>query len=148
MRILNVIPSVDPTRGGTVEGLRQSVGAMASLGHVDEVLSLDGPDADWVLAFPARVHALGPVTSHYGYSAALVPWLKAHAAEYDAVVVHGVWQYHSFAVWRALRVVAEPGGAAAFAAVLSGAYRPVAGERVAVIISGGNTAAVNFDLTY
>ena len=52
------------------------------------------------------------------------------------------------ALWRALRVVAEPGGAAAFAAVLSGAYRPVAGERVAVIISGGNTAAVNFDLTY
>ena len=49
--------------------------------------------------------------------------------------------------WRALRVVAEPGGAAAFAALLSGAYRPVAGERVAVIISGGNTAAVNFDLT-
>ena len=51
-------------------------------------------------------------------------------------------------LWRALRIVAEPGGAAAFAAVLSGAYRPVAGERVAVIISGGNTAAVNFDLTY
>jgi threonine dehydratase len=51
-------------------------------------------------------------------------------------------------LWRALRVVAEPGGAAAFAAVLSGAYTPVAGERVAVIISGGNTAAVNFDATY
>ena len=50
-------------------------------------------------------------------------------------------------LWRALRIVAEPGGAAAFAAVLSGAYTPVAGERVAVIISGGNTAAVNFDLT-
>jgi threonine dehydratase len=49
-------------------------------------------------------------------------------------------------LWRALRVVAEPGGAAAFSAILSGAYRPVAGERVAVIISGGNTAAVNFDL--
>jgi glycosyltransferase involved in cell wall biosynthesis len=103
MRILNVIPSVDPTRGGTVEGLRQSVGAMASLGHLDEVLSLDGPDADWVLTFPARVHALGPVASHYGYCAALVPWLKKHAAQYDAVVVHGVWQYHSYAVWRALR---------------------------------------------
>jgi threonine dehydratase len=51
-------------------------------------------------------------------------------------------------LWSALRIVAEPGGAAAFAAILSGAYRPGAGERVAVIISGGNTAAVNFDLTY
>src|SRR3954452_98936 len=51
-------------------------------------------------------------------------------------------------LWRGLRVVAEPGGAAAFSAILSGAYRPAPGERVAVIISGGNTAAVNFDATY
>jgi threonine dehydratase len=50
-------------------------------------------------------------------------------------------------LWRALRVVAEPGGAAAFSAILSGAYRPEASERVAVIICGGNTAAVNFDVT-
>ncbi len=50
-------------------------------------------------------------------------------------------------LWRALRIVAEPGGAAAFSAISSGAYRPQPSERVAVIISGGNTAAVNFDLT-
>lgn len=50
-------------------------------------------------------------------------------------------------LWRALRIVAEPGGVAAFSAISSGAYKPAAGERVAVIISGGNTAAVNFDLT-
>ncbi|MDP1585385.1 MAG: threonine/serine dehydratase [Bradyrhizobium sp.] len=50
------------------------------------------------------------------------------------------------ALWRALRVVAEPGGATAFAAILSGAYKPGDGERVAIVISGGNTVAVNFDL--
>ena len=47
-------------------------------------------------------------------------------------------------LWRALRVVAEPGGAAAFAALASGGYRPQAGERVGVIVSGGNTVAVDF----
>jgi len=51
-------------------------------------------------------------------------------------------------LWRGLRIVAEPGGAAAFSAILSGAYKPTAGERVAIVISGGNTAAVNFDATY
>ncbi|MBR1284025.1 threonine/serine dehydratase [Bradyrhizobium sp. AUGA SZCCT0177] len=50
-------------------------------------------------------------------------------------------------LWRTLRIVAEPGGAAAFSAILSGAYRPADGERVAVVVSGGNTAAVNFDIT-
>jgi threonine dehydratase len=46
------------------------------------------------------------------------------------------------ALWSTLRVVAEPGGAAAFAALLSGAYRPVAGERVGVLLCGANTTAV------
>jgi threonine dehydratase len=49
------------------------------------------------------------------------------------------------ALWSALRIVAEPGGAAAFAAVLSRRYRPQPGERVGVLVSGGNTVAVDFD---
>jgi threonine dehydratase len=49
------------------------------------------------------------------------------------------------ALWQSLRIVAEPGGAAAFSAILSGAYRPQAAERLAVVISGGNTTAVDFE---
>lgn len=48
------------------------------------------------------------------------------------------------ALWATLRVVAEPGGAAAFSALLSGAYVPAPGERVGVVVSGGNTTAVDF----
>jgi threonine dehydratase len=48
-------------------------------------------------------------------------------------------------LWKVLRVVAEPGGAAAFAALLSGRYKPQTGERVGVVVSGGNTVAVNFN---
>ena len=47
-------------------------------------------------------------------------------------------------LWRILRIVAEPAGAAAFSALLSGAYKPERGERVGVIVSGGNTTAVDF----
>jgi threonine dehydratase len=49
------------------------------------------------------------------------------------------------ALWKILRIVAEPGGAAAFSALLSGQYRPRPGERVGVVVSGGNTVAVDFD---
>jgi len=41
-------------------------------------------------------------------------------------------------LWRTLRVLAEPGGAAALAALLSGKYNPSAGERVGVLVCGGN----------
>jgi threonine dehydratase len=47
-------------------------------------------------------------------------------------------------LWRILHIAAEPGGAAAFAALLSGCYRPEAGERVGVLVCGGNTTAVRF----
>lgn len=43
------------------------------------------------------------------------------------------------ALWASVRVVAEPGGAAALAALLSGGYAPRPDERVAVIVCGGNT---------
>jgi threonine dehydratase len=48
------------------------------------------------------------------------------------------------ALWDSARIVAEPGGATACAALLSGAYRPAKDERVAVIVCGGNTTAVTF----
>jgi len=48
------------------------------------------------------------------------------------------------ALWNTLRIVAEPGGAAAFAALLSGAYLPASGERVGILICGANTTAVSF----
>jgi len=49
------------------------------------------------------------------------------------------------ALWDKVRVVAEPGGATAFGALLSGKYTPAPGERVAVLVSGANTTAVRFD---
>jgi threonine dehydratase len=52
------------------------------------------------------------------------------------------------ALWDKLRIVAEPGGAAAFAALLCGAYEPRPGERVGVVVSGGNTTAVDFDTSH
>jgi threonine dehydratase len=50
------------------------------------------------------------------------------------------------ALWDKLRIVAEPGGATAFAGLLSGAWRPERGARIGVIVSGANTTAVSFDL--
>jgi threonine dehydratase len=47
-------------------------------------------------------------------------------------------------LWNSARIVAEPGGAAAFAALISGRYQPRREERVGVVVSGANTTAVDF----
>ena len=48
------------------------------------------------------------------------------------------------ALWKTLRIVAEPGGAAALAALMSGAWKPKPGQSVGVLLCGANTAAVEF----
>jgi threonine dehydratase len=48
------------------------------------------------------------------------------------------------ALWASVRLVVEPGGAAALAALLAGGYAPAPGERVGVVLSGANTTAVAF----
>ena len=50
------------------------------------------------------------------------------------------------ALWSVLRIVSEPGGAAAFAALLSRRYKPEPDERVGVLLCGANTTAVNFSV--
>jgi threonine dehydratase len=47
-------------------------------------------------------------------------------------------------LWQQLRLIAEPGGATAFAALLSGVYKPHAGERVGVVLCGSNADLAGF----
>jgi threonine dehydratase len=72
------------------------------------------------------------------------PIIQAHVEPEVVLVTDDEIRQAQVALWNVLRIVAEPGGAAAFAALLSQRYRAAAGERVAVLVCGGNTTAVNF----
>jgi len=73
------------------------------MGHVVELATLDAPTEAFLADFPLTVHALGPARGSYRFSHKLVPWLERHVASFDAVVINGLWQYHSFGAWRVLR---------------------------------------------
>lgn len=108
MNHLHILPSVDPRGGGPMEGVRQVGLELLKQGHQTEVVTLDPPDAPYLKDFPLPVHALGPAVSSYGYCSRLVPWLLANAKNYDGIVVNGLWQYHGFGAWRALRKTGQP----------------------------------------
>jgi len=74
----------------------------------------------------------------------MFPIARAHVTEVLLVSEDDIRRAQA-ALWQTLRVVAEPGGATAFAALLSQRYLPARGERVGLIISGANTTAVNFE---
>lgn len=102
MKILHILPSIDPSGGGPMEGVRQYGVSAKKTGNQIEVLTLDQPDAPFIAEYPLRVHALGPSVGGYRYNSRLKGWLQQHAREYDAVVVNGLWQYHGLGAWRAL----------------------------------------------
>jgi glycosyltransferase involved in cell wall biosynthesis len=103
MKILQVIHSLNPQAGGTTEAVKQLSAALVRQGIEVDVMTLDAPDAPWLVDFPFPLFALGPGRSSYGYHPQVVPWLVSHADAYDLIVVNGLWQFGNFAVWMASR---------------------------------------------
>ncbi|HEX8330743.1 MAG TPA: glycosyltransferase [Hymenobacter sp.] len=103
MTILHITPDMDPRAGGVCQAVRTMIAGLASYGMQSEVASLDQPTAPYVVAAPFPVHALGPGRAPWGYSSQLGPWLEANFRRFDAVIVHGLWQYTTYAARRAWR---------------------------------------------
>jgi threonine dehydratase len=76
--------------------------------------------------------------------ALMFPIAQAHV-DHTVLVTDDDIRRAQAALWDTARVVAEPGAAAALAALLSRRYAPESGERVGVLVTGGNTTAVDFD---
>lgn len=94
--------------GGPIESVKQSSAVLAQRGHQVEIVSLDAPGDPSVNQLPVTAHALGPGRGSYGYTPRFTRWIKDRHRDYDAVIIHGLWQYNSFGVWRALRKTTTP----------------------------------------
>src|SRR4051812_39492500 len=108
MRILHVISSMDPALGGVAQAVRLFAPELHRLGCESEVATVDPPDASWIRSNPAlKIHALGPGKSNWAWSLRLLPWLKEQLSRFDAVVVHGLWQWPSLATWLAIHAMSN-----------------------------------------
>ena len=101
MRLLHVISTLDPAAGGVAEVVRLLL-QYGPEGYAQEVVTLDDPHATFLSEIAFTVHPLGPTNSVYSRTSKLIPWLKANRARFDGVVVHGMWQYCGYAVWRTM----------------------------------------------
>jgi glycosyltransferase involved in cell wall biosynthesis len=102
MKILRVTASMDPAYGGPPHGIRASIRAMAAMGVENEVVCCDAPDAGWIGRDAFPLHALGPGRFGFSFTPKLGPWLRENARRFDAVVVHGMWQWPGICAVRAL----------------------------------------------
>ena len=102
MRILHAMHSMSPESGGPAEAVRR----LAQMAQRDgiyeaEFVTLDAPDRPYLRSEVLPIHAVGPGRGKYGYTQALDRWLEKNLERFDGVSVHGLWQYHGYAIWKA-----------------------------------------------
>lgn len=107
-KLLHIIPSMDPKTGGPCQGIR-------NMHYVDErdyeveIICLDDSHALYINEGKIKKYALGKVQNRWQYAPLLVKWLVEHLPYYDAVIINGLWLYHSYAAWRAMRKLMKKG---------------------------------------
>lgn len=101
MRLLHVVASMDPSQGGISQAIRSLVPELEKLGVYNEVICMDDSAADFLGKDDFLVHAGAKGKGPWHYSKKLVPWLLLHFHRFDAVLVHGLWLYPSYAVYKA-----------------------------------------------
>ncbi|MHB8136350.1 MAG: glycosyltransferase [Anaerolineaceae bacterium] len=101
MRILHIVSSLDPIYGGQPEVVKQLIPAISSLGHQNEVVTLD----HYQFQFPENnnviIHSLAPSYGKYNLNFRLIPWLLKNVNRFDCVICHGIWQFQSYGTWLA-----------------------------------------------
>ncbi|MEM1223269.1 MAG: glycosyltransferase, partial [Verrucomicrobiota bacterium] len=111
MKVLRVINSIDPHSGGPIEGLKLASTVMLDAGVEVEVACLNEEAAvkEEIEAMDWPVHALGPSSlGSYSYSSTFKVWLNENLGRFDAVIIHGCWQYHGLATALACQRMDRP----------------------------------------
>lgn len=100
MKVLHIISSLDPRHGGPSEAVRMLIRNRPA-GYENQVASLDVAGMPFLENLPFRVYALGDKPGKWS-SSRMIPWLREHRGEYDAVILHGLWGFTSIAVLAAI----------------------------------------------
>jgi len=103
--ILNVVSTINPKNGGVSEAIRNFEVGFNAINNISigerHVLCLDNPDD--VIQWDNKgliVHAIGKVNNPWQYHKEMFNWLKTNHDKFDVIIVHGIWLYHSYAVFK------------------------------------------------
>jgi glycosyltransferase involved in cell wall biosynthesis len=102
------VQTLNPETGGVTRAVISLSKGLQQRGVQIEIVASDKPESPWLSDQSLTVHALGQGLTGYHYSRALPKWLKEHGDRFDCVIVHGILQHHSFAVWQRFHRTAIP----------------------------------------
>ena len=100
IKILHVISSCDPKKGGPIEGIKQ-------LNKYYDKFKIKAHDYAQIKKMinglkmkDFKVYTTGPKILGYAYNPKMILWLEKNIKRYDLIIINGIWQYHNYAVWK------------------------------------------------
>lgn len=102
MKILHVIPSMDPQQGGVCQAVKTMIAGLAEKNTKNIVVTMDDPDEGFLKNIPFKTYALGQGKGPWCYNSQLSIWFLTHLVNFDVVIMHGLWLYPGYALHKAL----------------------------------------------
>jgi glycosyltransferase involved in cell wall biosynthesis len=103
MKLLHITASMDPKLGGVCQALKTIVKGLNAYPDVqNEIVSFDDPDAFFIRENPDQINALGLGKGPWFYNPAYLSWLLENLPRFDAVILHGLWNYQGYGLIKAL----------------------------------------------
>ena len=103
MNILHIAGKIDPRLGGVAQAIRTIIRGLEGLGIHNEVVTLDNPQSSFLAEEPLAIHTPGEGRGAWYYTPGFIPWLQENCTRFDIVIVHGLWQFHGYAVQKMFR---------------------------------------------
>lgn len=97
MKILRLLESLDPVKGGPAYSVRESSNLLSQRGHQVDVLTLDHAGRSYSGKHDFGYFKEGPGWGGYGLNIGYLLWLRRNIAKYDVILIHGIWQWQNVA---------------------------------------------------
>ena len=104
MKILSIITKVNPRYGGPIQGIINYHAELLNSCCEREIVTFENPQDVIKFNFPERliIHTLGKSYTPLAYNKRLFSFLVKNAINYDVLIIHGIWQYHSICTIKAI----------------------------------------------
>jgi glycosyltransferase involved in cell wall biosynthesis len=103
LKLLRLIASMDPKTGGPPNGINYITPFLNEINIDTTILCLDNPEESYIKNSQINIIALAENKTSWQYNPKLYHWLYNNLKNFDVVIVHGIWIYHSFAVTKAIK---------------------------------------------
>jgi len=104
MRILSIITKVNPLSGGPIQGIRNWHSCFKHTGIYNTIVTFEELEdvSTWDFPQSLKIYSLGKSYTPLAYNKRLFSFLVKNAINYDVIIIHGIWQYHSICTIKAI----------------------------------------------